>query len=52
MPWLRVNQTRLGGLKEVPTPLLALEVQRGGMPGRPGALFSFDSVINNIFPRL
>ena len=37
MPWLSVNQTRLTGEIAVPTPLLALEVQRGGMPGQPGA---------------
>ena len=37
MPWLRVNQTRLTAERAVPTPLLALEVQRGGMPGQPGA---------------
>ena len=38
MPWLRVNQTRLLGLREVPTPLLALEVHLGEMPGPSGAL--------------
>jgi hypothetical protein len=32
-----VNQTRLLLLKAVPTPVLALEVQRGSMPGDPGA---------------
>jgi hypothetical protein len=38
MPWLSVNQTRLEGLSAVPTPDLALEVQRGAMPGPPGGL--------------
>src|ERR1043166_7417060 len=37
MPWLRVNQTRLRAVSAVPTPLLALEVHRAGMPGDPGA---------------
>ena len=36
MPWLIVNQTRLSARAAVPTALLALEVQRGGMPGDPG----------------
>src|SRR5213593_2627964 len=38
MPCERVNQTRLCASIAVPTPLLALDVQRGGMPGAPGAL--------------
>src|SRR6266700_874015 len=38
MPCERVNQTRLCASIAVPTPLLALDVQRGGMPGCPGAL--------------
>jgi hypothetical protein len=32
-----VYQTLLVRLSAVPTPLLALDVQRGGMPGHPGA---------------
>jgi hypothetical protein len=32
-----VNQTRLCRFSAVPIPLLALEVQRGGIPGPPGA---------------
>jgi hypothetical protein len=32
-----VNQTRLALLNEVPTPLLALDVHRAGLPGHPGA---------------
>ena len=32
-----MNQTLLCWLRAVPAPLLALEVQRGGMPGPPGA---------------
>jgi hypothetical protein len=31
-----VNQTRLSACKAVPTALLALDVQRGRMPGDPG----------------
>ena len=34
----------VAGLRAVPTPLLALEVQRGGMPGQPGAS-RIDSII-------
>src|SRR3954467_13668473 len=37
MPWLSVNQTWLARSNAVPTPVLLLEVQRGAMPGRPGA---------------
>jgi hypothetical protein len=37
MPWLSVNQVRLIAVWAVPTPDLALEVQRGSMPGQPGA---------------
>jgi hypothetical protein len=37
MPWLSVNHTRLTAPSAVPTPLLALEVQRAGTPGQPGA---------------
>jgi hypothetical protein len=32
-----VNQTLLVRLSAVPTPLFALDVQRGGIPGHPGA---------------
>jgi hypothetical protein len=43
MPWLMVNQTRLSARAAVPTALLALDVQRGGMPGDPlGAVKSFN----------
>jgi len=35
--WEIVNQTRLRPSNAVPTPLLALEVQCGSMPGPPGA---------------
>jgi hypothetical protein len=38
MPWLRVNQIRLVRLSAVPIPLLALDVQRAGMTGQPGAM--------------
>ena len=37
MPWLKVNQTRLDESMAVPIPLLALDVQRGGIPGAPKA---------------
>jgi len=37
IPWLSVNHTRLLRLSAVPMPVFALEVQRGGMPGAPGA---------------
>src|ERR1700733_7608943 len=38
MPWLTVNQTWLSARAAVPTALLALEVQRGRMPGAPGGV--------------
>jgi len=38
MPWLWVNQTALRGESAVPMPSLALVVQRGSIPGEPGAL--------------
>src|SRR4051812_46416576 len=38
MPWLSVNQTRLAFDSAVPTPDLALDVQRAGTPGAPGAM--------------
>jgi hypothetical protein len=37
MPWLKVNHTRLLRFSAVPMPVLALDVQRGGIPGQPGA---------------
>ena len=40
MPWLVVNHTRLCRFNAVPTPLFALEVQRGSIPGQPGAQLS------------
>jgi hypothetical protein len=40
MPWLSVNQTRLSRLTEVPRPFFALDVQRAGIPGQPGAKIS------------
>src|SRR5438067_13855740 len=43
MPWLSANHTRLEAVSAVPTPLLALDVQRGGMPGQPGAKTSGSS---------
>jgi hypothetical protein len=35
MPWLMVNQMRLSARAAVPTALLALDVQRGGIPRGP-----------------
>jgi len=43
IPWLSVNQTRLSRLTDVPMPLLALDVQRAGTPGQPGANVSAGS---------
>src|SRR5581483_3989771 len=37
MPWEIVNHTRLRPSNAVPTPLFALEVQRGSRPGPSGA---------------
>ena len=46
-----VNQTRLARFKDVPTPLFELEVQRGGMPGAPGAkLVSLAMVLSILSP--
>src|ERR1051326_8644931 len=44
MPWLIVNQTRLSAVNAVPTPSLLLEVQRGEIPGQPGASLIFPPV--------
>src|SRR5579884_1228432 len=49
MPWLMVNHTRLEWRSAVPSPDFALDVQRGGMPGHPGANFSTSSAIVNCF---
>src|SRR5580698_1801089 len=46
MPWLSVNHTLLCWFRAVPTPDLALEVQRGAMPGHPGAKRSEVSLMN------
>src|SRR6266536_4542735 len=45
MPWLSVNQTLLCWFSAVPAPVFALEVQRGGMPGQPGAYRAGESVM-------
>jgi hypothetical protein len=37
MPWLSVNHTRPLLPSAVPTPVFALDVQRGSLPGQPGA---------------
>src|SRR5438876_433821 len=43
-PWLSVNQTRLIGDRAVATALFALEVQRGGIPGQPGAYWMSSAI--------
>src|SRR5512135_357372 len=48
MPWLSVDQTWLAKLNAVPTPHLALEVQRGVIPGRPGADCVSVSVLDSV----
>lgn len=48
MPWLIENHTRLTGEAAVPTPVFALEVQRGSMPGQPGG-FEGDSLTASVF---
>src|ERR1700692_523357 len=45
MPWLIVNHTRLSAESAVPTPSLSLDVQRGVMPGHPGASFTHVSLV-------
>src|SRR6202043_3094880 len=45
MPVLNVNQTLLCWLSAVPTPILALDVHRGGIPGQPGAYDAGKSVM-------
>src|SRR5438552_2768959 len=47
MPCDSVNQIRLCGPAAVPKPVLALEVQVGGMPGWPGGM---EFVINSLAP--
>src|SRR5512136_2667521 len=37
MPKPSVNHTRLAAFRLAPTPLFALDVQRAGIPGQPGA---------------
>src|SRR5437016_189239 len=49
MPWLIVNQIRLLAVSAVPTPVLALEVQRAGDPGAPGGS---NAHLFTIIPRL
>ncbi len=48
MPWLSVNHTRLCRLRAVPTPLLALEVQRAEIPGQPGAKRSAEPLLTSV----
>jgi hypothetical protein len=45
MPWLIVNQTLLCWLSAVPTPVFALDVQRGAIPGQPGVWWMEGSFI-------
>ena len=44
MPWLSVYHTRLCGVSAVPMPDFTLDVQRGAIPGHPGAKRSFESL--------
>ena len=47
-----MNQTRLCRFKAVPIPVLALDVQRGSIPGQPGAMrgsFFSESFFNGSF---
>jgi hypothetical protein len=44
-----VNHTRLCRVSELPTPVFALEVHRGGIPGHPGAKRS-DESLTNFYP--
>jgi hypothetical protein len=46
-----VNHTLLFRLSAVPTPLLALEVQRGEIPGQPGAKRSISFSLTAHSPR-
>src|SRR6185437_4321473 len=52
MPWLKVNHTRLCRLRAVPIPDLADEVQRGGIPGHPGANCSFSITMFSFEPKI
>src|SRR6266511_638209 len=56
MPCESVNQTRLCASTAVPTPLFALDVQRGGIPGCPGALpldaVTADLLAQRLLPRV
>src|SRR5678815_977643 len=52
MPWLNVNQTRLCRFSAVPIPVLALDVQRGRIPGPPGASPTFGSLNRYILSTL
>jgi hypothetical protein len=49
MPWLNVNQTQELLLYAVPMPSLALDVQRGSIPGVPKAM-EFLFIGYNILP--
>jgi hypothetical protein len=45
MPWLSVNQIGEVFDSAVPTPFLALDVQRASMPGAPGAKSSAARIV-------
>src|SRR5665213_2537774 len=49
MPWLTVNQTRLSARAAVPTALLALDVQRGGIPRGPAKSFKRSNPVGRLF---
>src|SRR6476469_141052 len=44
MPWLMVNQMWPAGESDGPTPRLALDVQRAGMPGAPGVTIGVTAI--------
>src|ERR1700730_9199188 len=48
MPWLSVNQTQELLLYAVPMPSLALDVQRGSMPGAPKAMGFLFCIAENV----
>src|SRR5665213_1004465 len=49
MPWLTVNQTRLSARAAVPTALLALDVQRGGIPRGPAKSVKRSNPVRRLF---
>lgn len=50
VPAMLQRKARLAGLSEEPTPCFALEVQRGSMPGHPGAKPADSDMAFPLFP--